>query len=450
MNIKILPQKDIKHGVASIKLKTIFAVYAFLLTAAACVIGKSGSSALMLVITAMFAPLVFMPEELLGPIIFFSTFDEFLLAGSGASVSRYLVIFFIAGAAMAILQKGSITKNSLYILLLMAFGIVLSFYYTYNKSSFPITYVFNLTLTIAMMNYSKVSAEDISKHFSKYAMLALAFVYLLFIQNGFDSLAEGSRMSISENVNSNELAMGLAIVMTLLVSDLLLYKKYALIKICFVGANLVALFLTGSRTALIAAVSATFLLYLFYTKGHNSKRTAFFLLIVSTALLVLIYNHLQKQFPVLMDRFTAENVEESGGTGRLDVWKNYFIHFFPKYWLFGMGYDPNNLYYALASINVEAHGAHNILVEILSRSGVVGLILYIVCFVKFFFITLKNLRTNKFMLLPLAIVLTTLINGIGENVLVARFLWFGIGLGYLFLNAANIENNKLPGGNYGA
>lgn len=423
--------------------------YTLLLTAAACVVGSTGSSSLMLIITAMFAPLILKPEMLLCPVLFFSIFDDYLLAGSSASVSRYITIFLIAGTAISILRKGSIKNSTLYFLFLTTFGIVLSFYVTYDKAAFPITYILNMALAITLLNYSIVSAESIAKQFHAFAILALAFLYFMFIKNGFDSLVEGSRMSIAENVNSNDLAMGVAIVMTILVSDTLLFKNHTLLNIPLIGANLVALFLTGSRTALIAAIAAAFLLVVINTKDRRSKRNAFLLLIVGSVLLILIYNTLQKNFPLLMERFTAENVEESGGTGRVDVWKNYFIHFFPKYWLFGMGYGPNNLFYALRSINVEAHGAHNIVVEALSRSGVVGLILYTICFVKFFRATTKNLSKNRFLILPIAIVMTILINGIGENTLGSRFTWFGIGLGYMFIHAAQNEEEKLSGGNYG-
>lgn len=124
----------------------------------------------------------------------------------------------------------------------------------------------------------------------------------------------------------------------------------------------------------------------------------------------------------------------------MDVWKAYFSNLFPKYWFIGMGFDPSNFYYGISILNTEAHGAHNIIVEILSRTGIVGMILYTGCLVGFFGATGKKLRTNKAVLLPIAMVITTLINGIGENILTGRFLWFGIGLGYMLLNTNSQED----------
>lgn len=437
-------------GDKKISLDHLCTIYAFLLTAAACLAGITGSKVLMLGIAALFAPLFLKPDMLLGPVLFFTIFDDFLLVAGNASASRFVTLFFIFGAAISMLRKGTIKSISLYFVVLIFLGLLLSFYSTQGYTSLPISYILNVVLAIAMINLSATSTRNVAKQLHLYAVLALVFVYLLFIKNGFDSLMEGTRMSIDEGTNTNQLAMGLAIVMALLVSNLLLFKKHVLLNVLLIGANLVALFLTGSRTALIAAIVAAFLIYIINAQDKHSKQRGFVFLIVSVALLIFIYNTLQKYFPVLMERFTAEHVEESGGTGRVDVWKSFFVHLFPKYWFIGMGFDPSNLYYGIGALNPEAHGAHNILVDILSRSGVVGLILYAICIVRFFGVTLKNLRKSRSQVFSIAIVLTTLINGIGENVLTGRFLWFGIGLGYLLLNTANKENEKLSRGDHNA
>ena len=436
---------NLRNG--SITPKRLCAGYAFLLTVAACLFGITQTSALMLVVAALFAPLIFMPEFLLGPIVLFTIFDDYLLVGSSASVGRFVTLFFIAGALLVILKKGTIKQASLYFFLLLVFGVLLSFYSTQGYTSLPISYILNMILAVAMLNFSEVSTEEIAKQFFIYGVLALAFVYLLFMQNGFDSLVEGNRLTIDEETNSNQVAMGLAIVMALFVSNMLIFKKHKLITILLIVAVLVALFFTGSRTALIASIVMAFLLYLINAQDKRSKRKALLFLLFGTALFGLIYRILEDAYPLLMERFTMENIEESGGTGRLDVWKNYFIHFFPKYWFIGMGFDPLNLFYGLGSLFAEKHGAHNLLVEVLSKSGVVGLILYAVCFVKFFRATTKQLQANKYLLLPIAIVLTTLVNGLGEDVLTGRFLWFGIGLGYMLLHNGVNENKNALGRN---
>lgn len=449
MKIKKVQFAVINQGGKIAKQNRLYANYAFFLTIAACLAGSIGSTTLMLGITLLYAPLFLRPEHLLCPLLFFTIFDDFLLVASNASASRFITIFFVFGAALSILRKGTIKQTSLYFMLLIALSIVLSFYSAYGRTSFPITSLLNMLLTIAMLNLSVTSAESVSKQFYKYAALTVIYIYLLLFRNGFDSLVEGIRMSIAKNVNSNALAMGLAIVMAILVGDLLLYKKHIFSSIVLITANCVALFLTGSRSAMIAAIVASFLLYIINAQDKRSKRNAFYLLVISSVLLVVIYRAMEHFFPTIMERFTAENIGDTGGTGRLDVWKNYLTHFFPKYWLFGMGGDSTNLYYGLVSLNVEAHGAHNIVIEILSTSGVVGLVLYAVCFIKFFSATTSQLRINRSQILSIAIVLTMLINGIGENTMGSRFTWFGIGLGFMFFYSATKKDEIISGGNHG-
>ena len=448
MDISKQSFKDRNQNSILIKPHTVFACYAFVLTAAACFAGTLGSRIMMAGITALFALLIFKPEYLLGPIMFFTIFDDFLLVASNASASRFLAIFFILGAAWSILQRGSIKKVTLYFLLLIAFAVLLSFYSTYGSTSLPISYILNVLLAITMLNLTATFPERIPELLYTYAVLTLVYIYFLLSKNGFDSLVEGSRMTIGEDVNSNALAMGLAMTMGVLVNHLIFFKKHTVVNVLLIAANLVALFLTGSRTALIASVVTAFLLYFINAQDSRSKRKAFLLLILSVVLLFAVYWGLEKFFPVLMERFTVENVEASGGTGRLDVWKAYFTELFPKYWFIGMGFAPSNLYYGISSLSTEAHGAHNIIVEILSRSGIVGMILYAGCVVGFFNTTSRKLQTNKALLLPLAMVITTLINGIGENVLTGRFLWFSLGLGYMLLNTKVQNDKKLSEGTH--
>lgn len=440
MNVGNQKYAGYSHGGRSEKSNNFCVNYAFILTAAACLAGSAGSTTLMLGITAMFAPLILNPKYLLGPVLFFTIFDDFLLLASNASASRFITIFFIVGVVISVLRKGTVKKESFYFVLLIFLGVILSLYSTQGYSSLPISYSLNVILAIAMINLSETTPEEIPKRLYSYAVLALVYVYFLLVKNGFGALVDGSRMSIAENVNSNQLAMGLAIVMALLVSDLLLFKEHIVQDVFMIGANCVALFLSGSRTALIAAIVAAFLLYIINAQDRRSRRRAFILLICSFAILAVIYSNLQRFFPVIMKRFTVDSVKNSGGSGRMDIWVNYFVYFFPEHWLIGMGFDPLNLYYGLENFNGKGHGAHNLIVEILSKSGMIGMALYTACFARFFGAALKRLRTNRSLLLPIAIVLTILINGIGEDVLLTRFLWFGIGLGYVLLYTTNKQD----------
>ena len=424
-----------------------FEKYAFIVTIIACVICDAGHSISGLVIVAAFAVLILKPEYLLAPILFFSIFDDYLLMGTGSSISRFLTLYFIAGAAFLILKRGTIKKESLLLAALIPLGVILSLYSIFGKTKIPTSYILNVVLAITIMNISPSNNKKIVTQIHTFAILAVVYVYYMLAKNGFDSLVDGSRMTIAHEVNSNQLAMGLAIAMALLASDLLIFGKHKVLNIVLMLVNCIALFLTGSRTGLIAGIAAIFLLFIVATNEKGKRYKAILFSVLGATIFIFVYSYLQENFPLLMERFTVENVEETGGTGRLDVWKAYFEHYFSKYWLIGIGFSSENMYYAALSINGEGHGAHNLVVEIISKTGLVGVVLYGVCFLKYFKTAFKCVRENRFILCSIAIVFSILVNGIGENTLTVRFLWFGIGLGYLLSNSIENKQTCLGGEN---
>lgn len=452
-NIRIQTQnaaRSLEHEGNSNRMSVdLIEKYAFALTVLACAVCTAGISIGAFVVVAAFALLVFKPEYLLGPLLFFSIFDNYMLLMQGSSISRFITLYCIAGAVLQILKQGTIKKQTFLFVVLIFLGVFLSFYGILDYTSIPISYILNLILAIAMVN--TITSGDkvrIVRDIYRYCVLSAIYIYILFSINGFDSIVDGMRLSISEDVNTNELAMGLAIVMAVLASNLVVFGKHKLLNVLLMIATCVAIFFTGSRTGLISGVVATFFVYIVGTNEKGTRKKAILLSVVSVIALVWVYSYLQKSYPLLMERFTVESIEETGGTGRLDVWKAYLREFFPRYWLLGIGFDPSNLFYAMRLTNGVGHGAHNVVIEILSKTGMIGAVAYGTCFIQYFRAMFRTMHKNKYVLFSLAVVLSILINGIGENILTTRFLWFGIGLGYL-LSAGNEKKQVYKGGDYG-
>ena len=114
-------------------------------------------------------------------------------------------------------------------------------------------------------------------------------------------------------------------------------------------------------------------------------------------------------------------------------------HYFPDYWLFGIGFDPLNMFYAAEAVNGIGHGAHNILIDILSASGLVGLTLFTTVYVRGFLDMKNGIKVNRNIFIPLAMMIGLLATGIGENVFRGRALWFAISLGALLLKERNAQ-----------
>lgn len=140
---------------------------------------------------------------------------------------------------------------------------------------------------------------------------------------------------------------------------------------------------TGSRGGLIAilvGVAAYIMTYAHQSKGQFLKKTLIILLIIiiGVALLNILPDSLR-------DRFTIEDVVESGGTGRIEIWKNaWHMHVNAPILRRFFGYGTATILdcferFRYSTIKV----AHNIFLETLVELGIVGFILYSASIVSF-------------------------------------------------------------------
>lgn len=417
-----------------------------IMSAFTCFLGNRVNPLLSIIVITGFLPLTLRPEYLVGPILLMTVFDDYLIAFRGQSFSRICTVMFIIGVFVRMLNKRNTIKHQIYafsVFMIAFMGIVLSYYSIFSYTSFPISYVTNLVLAFFLMNCVPSDNEKICRHLYIYSVISVLYTGYMFMKNGFGALAEGQRISIDAEVNPNQIAMGLAVVIVLLYCYFAAGGfKYKVRNLILIGLTCIGLFMTGSRTGFLAGLLSIIFMFFFMQKTDKKKiRNAIIIALFGAVLLISVYSFLQAKFPVLMNRFTIKSVVSTGGTSRIDIWTAYLKHYFPTYWFFGIGFDPLNMYYAVKLINGVGHGAHNVLVEILSKSGVFGLIIYTIFFIGFFKKVLKNYKTNKCQLLTLGIVLTSLINGIGEDIITGRFLWFGVGLGFLLMNTSSIYSD---------
>ncbi len=425
-----------------------FKKYTLVVTILACIASNIGISALSWVMVGALAILIFKPFNLIGPLFLFTACDDFLLVAEGVTFSRFCVLFFIVGVLLDMLLKNSVIKRATFFPVILTFlGIFLSFYSIFDYTEFPIAYILNMALFIAMINYTPRSSCDITEQLCRYSIVAGIYATFIFFSRGLDSLIDGTRLTLADTANSNEVARGLSIVFIVLLCNLFLFRKNKLINIALMLVSVGIVFLTGSRSAFIAIVATSLILFMMFTTDKKTRKKAFFISAICVVALIGVYIYLQNNFPLLMERFTLDEISETGGTGRVDIWRAFFKDYFPNHFLIGIGFDPYNMFHAAYLSNGEGHGAHNILVETLSRTGVLGLALFGAYFISYFKRATKKVHTNKYIIYSLAIVMLVMISGIGENGLTARFLWYGIGLLYMFYNAEKIASSKPEGEN---
>ena len=97
------------------------------------------------------------------------------------------------------------------------------------------------------------------------------------------------------------------------------------------------------------------------------------------------------------------------------------------------------MFYAIESKWLVGHGAHNIIVDILSASGVIGLLVYTFYFSKCIRLFLKSASYHLDVLVPLGMLICILAMGVGENVIRAKMVWLCIGFGFAAINGDKRE-----------
>ena len=428
-----------------VKIKYPRMLYSFILLAALCIFG-GGNKVLSIVVLAALSPLILTPEYLLGPLLFSSIWSGYILVAGSQSLARYLTIFFLAGVLIKMINKGTPVKVDFWFKTTIAailLGVALSFWGIHDYVSFPWSYVLNLLLFLAMLYCPITSKELLVRQIWLFACLSIAYAYWFLLRNGLDAF-EAGKISTEDGVNSNSIGKGLCVIGIIILAHFIISRlRGKFIHVALILVTLFLIFLTGSRTSLVAILISGIITVLFYMK-LNARRImkAILLIILIIGGCYFVYQNLLEALPVLMSRFTLEDTLSDGGTGRIDVWKAYITEYLPDYWLFGTGFDPLNLFRAVERVNGIGHGAHNHIIDILASTGIVGLVLYSWMHIKGLSIGAKYSRKDITMILPWSMLIATLFLGIGENVLRGKLLWFSLALIIMLRNIIDKEYSE--------
>lgn len=339
--------------------------------------------------------------------------------------------------------KYSITDNSVF-LFIRCITCLIPLLYTSETSTFFSHY---LVVWVTLFAYVMGMCCDICK-LDLYSKLFAGFVVLLCIQViwtfksidvGYFDLSYKNYMNIPI-APSNVIATYLSPLLWIVVFNLNVRK---LIKIMLSLLIIFSLILTKSRGGFVG-LFITYIIY-YMIKTRKQKMKIIIMLIVLCVILILLF-----QIPeviLFFEGFTAESSSRSADSltsGRLSLFSeglNAFMHN-P---ILGNGITQN------ATHNVV--GAHNLIIQLLLESGVLGLILYVVPILRVLRCSLRNIR-QKYVLGFFLFSVGTLCHGQFEvnffDYSTDIFFWFCIGL----LNKINTthENTssklRLPQGKY--
>jgi len=241
------------------------------------------------------------------------------------------------------------------------------------------------------------------------------------------------RLSLTEEVNPNSFAMGIAQILPFLLSSYFLLQNKSLIKklIIVLGilVGMVTLIFTGSRSSILGMVVGINLVLYLCNKDNKLKK--WFAIISFDSLLVLLILGTQFYNPYLFQRFTIKDLFESHFARRGDIQKYIFNEVIPKHIWLGTGIGGGSVVQALAFSGVPQiyqKPAHNILIDILAQLGIIGLVIFSIFYAISLWKGWGNLSKSPFLIPFYAIFITSLIIGIGETVYLNKMFWISIAM----------------------
>lgn len=348
--------------------------------------------------------------------------ENVLVASIGGSVNKYIGLLIIVLIVLRYLRSGKINvTNYLHILCFFCFALV-SFIWSIGANNSYLTILINMTLCtliflqvplreseIMLISYSIVIAGSI-----------LAFMMLTGSQATNINNISGGRMTLVFGglmIDNNNLAVSISIC-AIIAFHLFYNSKHLISRIFWVLVFLtitIAIFYTGSRGGLLAEIGGLFIYVWKYGNGIR-LRTA-----ILGGIVLLIFGIIIQNFLTigLTQRFSIYDVIESGGTGRVQIWKDALSsyrnsNFFRQ--LFGYGFGTFSESQRVLSNHYVA--SHNDFIGILIELGFIGLILYCLVWINLFKKTI--IEKNWF---ALSLLVVVLIGSLSIEMLIKKMLW---------------------------
>ena len=393
-----------------------------------------GNPNLLYVLIVACVLLFFQPVYII-PVYFISSLaNSYFLAGEGLGISRFIGIILIV-SGLFYLQKNlniSNRKNIFYIIIITIFIIFSSALSKTGSLDALLLFLQYFTIVIILSQFNNINLELLSKLLlfsSIITILVLGFTLrdnLLTIQD--------ERLSAGDDMNVNRFAMMIAQLGAVLFAGLIIFTKKKIFQLFSLILLLIALFmiiLSGSRSALIGIIGAMLIIFVFLLKNYTKKVIGPLLIVVVVGYFFL--NGVDQLNIPFIDRFTKEGVNESGGSQeRFGIWKELVPITLSNNPIFGNGFGAQNVI-ALSKEYGFGKPAHNFLVDLFLQTGFFGVTLF---FSYFIYIgkKIKKYSSEPLILIPLLILLTALLNGVGETIFPEKLFWNGIALTLLYMN----------------
>lgn len=351
----------------------------------------------------------------------------------GVSLARVFGLLYVFGVVVAVLTRRRVANprtlaTALPLLAVLAAVNLASVTYSLAPSASvdaSLTMLLNFLVFLATLALPAEEESTVARDLgSILTFCLLLFAGSAFVTGGLAAVAS-RRLSPAEAVNANEFGVALAQLACLPLWSLLAPKAAPgpkLLAVLALGLALPMLFLSGSRSSLLGL--AVGLIFFLGVAGEGTLAATVRRAGLALALLLLALAAAFWLSPVVMSRFTVAAVTAGQGAGRLEIWRYLLANVVPRRLAFGTGLGGQSVVAALATAPILHHEpAHNILLDLLTQLGLVGLAGYMVFFAWLVRRGIAAARGSDLARPWLAMLAVSLAIGVGETMFQDKLLW---------------------------
>ncbi|GHA46227.1 hypothetical protein GCM10007103_29170 [Salinimicrobium marinum] len=289
--------------------------------------------------------------------------------------------------------------------------------YSLPSSLFDFTFALNIIIWIILINHERLSPGIIKRGLLFFILGSI--ILTLFYHLNIGVRYEGGRVTI---LGDNQNAIGSRISISILIIIFSVYtwwvsgkKVFALMLLTSIPLMLSLMLETGSRKAVIALVLSFIIGIIFLRTKKNSHKI---LIILIACFCTLYFISMLSGSEILMKRLLA-TAEDGDLAGRDRIWTAILPVIFENPF-FGVGQTG---FYQFSKETFGAYNSpHNVILEVLAYTGILGLILYLNFLIKVIRTTIQNYSINKD-ILPLLLLIPVFGFILGGQALGSKISW---------------------------
>lgn len=290
-----------------------------------------------------------------------------------------------------IVSKKELHFNAIHFLLcIFTLSTVITLFVDYSSTSidYVIGYCLNAMLYICL-SVVKYNDRELKLLEDVQILLLLVLLGITFFSNG--SMFNRSTLKIFGQTSDPNYFVGYFIFPLSITLKRIIKSKYRIAYILLAFFSVYCVFMSGSRGGLLAITVLVLSFALIYPPKSKHKILA---LSVGCTVILCAWLFVVPFLPEdIIARMSVENVIETGGTGRWDIWKSMLGEIInsPNEFLFGRGINAVHKMFIGGKWNTVV--AHSHMIQVLYNQGLIGLISFTLLTVGCFLHCIKKRKT---------------------------------------------------------